>query len=104
MFESDGNVSIPMVANSKGYVTATWRSGNNGYRKWSDGYIEQWGRITANGNITFPTSFTTTNYNVTMSDYPNNDTWNSGCSSLTTTGMYINKANNGGCMWFACGY
>lgn len=28
----------------KAYITETWVSGTSGYRIWSDGFIEQWGK------------------------------------------------------------
>lgn len=87
-------------------VVTTYESGTSGYRVWSDGYIEQWGRAPKNGTgvtVTFLKAFKTTNYNVTMSDLNYNDTWNSGCKDLTTTSMYVYLANNNGNMWRACG-
>ena len=63
-------------ANQSGYITQTWRSGNNWYRKWSDGWIEQGGRGTTVEGIfkTFqlPTKFTTTSYTIvsgSVTDY-----------------------------------
>lgn len=55
-------------ANQSGYITQTWRSGNNWYRKWSDGWIEQGGRGTtvtgAYKTFQLPTEFTTTSYTI----------------------------------------
>ena len=55
-------------ANQSGYLTQTWRSGNNWYRKWSDGWIEQGGRGTTNTGeyktFQLPTKFTTTSYTI----------------------------------------
>lgn len=55
----------------KAYVTKTWRSGAQWYRKWSDGWLEQGGRLKlevwtggSNPNKTFslPTAFSNATY------------------------------------------
>ena len=61
--------SIPATPNA--YVTKTWRSGAQWYRRWSDGRLEQGGRIklqvwtgcsSANRTFSLPTSFSNTTY------------------------------------------
>lgn len=61
--------SIP--ATPKAYVTTTWRSGAQWYRRWSDGWLEQGGRLKLevwtggdNPNKTFslPTAFSNATY------------------------------------------
>ncbi len=59
---ADGNWAAPafVVAQSLGL---------NGYRKYSDGYIEQWGRFTMSGGstpITFPIAFPTACFEVNL--------------------------------------
>ena len=103
MFESDGNVSIPMVANSKGYVTATWKSGTSGYRKWSDGYIEQWGRVSTSTTVTLNTAFSNANYGLVIAQSGAPNTWSTNVSSLTATTFYIGNVYSAG-FWYACGY
>lgn len=51
----------------KAYITATWHSGNDWYRKWSDGFIEQGGLLEFSGDggyQTLNTPFTTTDYTI----------------------------------------
>ena len=46
-------------ASVSGYVTQTWRSGNNWYRRWSDGFIEQGGDLSSTeGDRNFHTNYT----------------------------------------------
>ena len=61
--------SIP--ANPNAYVTQTWRSGAQWYRRWSDGWLEQGGRIklqiwtggsSPNRTFSLPTYFSNTTY------------------------------------------
>ena len=62
--------SIPSTP--QGYVTQTWRSGNNWYRVWSDGFIEQGGYVGAPSSVmtaidqtvNFNRSYSSTNYTV----------------------------------------
>ena len=59
--------SIP--ATPQGYITQTWRSGNNWYRVYSDGWIEQGGEqrsVPNDGNkaISLHRSFSNTSYHV----------------------------------------
>ena len=44
---------------------ATLSKAADGYCKFTNGLIIQWGRTTAIGIVTLPTAFTTTNYSVT---------------------------------------
>ena len=79
----------------------------NWYRKWSDGFIEQGGYVSAKSTVTFPTAFSTTNYTAIASG-KDDDWWQDfGMStySYTTTSMlvYINKVRFGA-YWMAYGY
>lgn len=51
-------------ANQSGYITQTWRSGNNWYRKWSDGWIEQGGVATVvhGGTVTMQYAMSSASY------------------------------------------
>lgn len=101
--------SIPKTP--KAYVTQTWRSGNNGYRKWSDGYIEQWGWSGTGKTVSLHTAFKGTNYGVTGT---RSSTAGSEVSlvftSRTTTSFYANSVWVGSeysyteCFWYAYGY
>ena len=108
---TDGNVTIPMVANSKGYVTATWVSGTSGYRKWSDGYIEQWGQTSTGKTVSLHTAFSNSNYAVLGTRTTTTGSEVSLCFySRTTTSFYANSVwvgsgySNTSCTWFASGY
>lgn len=55
----------------KAYVTKTWRSGAQWYRRWSDGWLEQGGRLNLdvwtgggdpNRTFSLPTAFSNTTY------------------------------------------
>lgn len=45
-----GKIPVPKL-----YVTETWKSGNQWYRKWSDGFIEQGGKLDVVGTRTVKT-------------------------------------------------
>ena len=64
--------TIASVA-TKAYITETWVSGKSWYRKWSDGWIEQGGKITLSGQknytITFLKPYSTTNYHVGLQHF-----------------------------------
>ena len=62
-------VNAIQTATPNAYITERWSSGTSWYRKWSDGWIEQGGRLSgtparffSNKTLTFNKSFTTTNY------------------------------------------
>ena len=63
--------SIPSTP--KGYITQTWRSGNNWYRVYSDGWIEQGGYKSdtygLNKTLSFNRSFSTSQYSLTIGTY-----------------------------------
>ena len=97
-------------------VIDTYVNGASGYRVWSDGYCEQWGRYTPTSNpsyITFAKTWNSTNYNLQLSMQDTSPTdfaltvasWN----ALTTTTAQIYQGYNGGSqtmpvMWRASGY
>ena len=95
----------------KAFVTATYVSGTTGYRKYSDGYIEQWGfvypKTSASVTVTYPTAFTTTNYNIQISEHwSGNHAENIKQGSRTTSSFILNSGSgsNFGVFWRACGY
>ena len=101
-------------------LTASWRSGRNWYRKYSDGWIEQGGIIdygsqpgTWNKSVSLNTSFTSTNYNVVATifegDQPGDRYLNQGINivSLTTSSFQIYQSGADAVRyvtWYACGY
>ena len=92
------------------HITKTWHSGTSWYRKWSDGWIEQGGRITTNATttISFHTAFKDTNYTITVSQ--------NGSASANVSRVAISARATSNftvpliantmlpCSWFACGY
>lgn len=55
--EADDLALVPLNFNNlsdkpKAYVTETWHSGTSWYRVWSDGFIEQGGKLTFTGTTT----------------------------------------------------
>lgn len=119
----DGVTSaIQTQLNSKIGVSAYWKSGNNWYRKYSDGFIEQGGRIDYGSqatnwtkSVTLNTAFGDSNsrYNVIATVYDGDSTGdrllNYGINvySQTTSSFQI-KIETGNNVryisWYACGY
>lgn len=101
------------------YVTETWHSGTSWYRKWSDGWVEQGGRVNAVGynnktqNVTFMVTMSNTNYFAVFNPLDTmHATWDlsSRVSLLKKEGMTVRGSTNadsiytGGCTWYVCGY
>lgn len=93
----------------KAHITTTWCSGTSWYRKWSDGWIEQGGRITTSTNtISFHTAFKDTNYMITVSQN------GSGSANVSRVAISARATSNFTTpyienamlpfSWFACGY
>ena len=83
--------SIPSTP--KGYITQTWRSGNDWYRVYSDGWIEQ-GGITSQTNTTinFLKSFSNTNYIFTATKRnPTTDSWGPEKGPIGTSGAKVSS-------------
>lgn len=105
----------PVAPSPKAYITASWKSGLNWWRQYSDGFIEQGGRVTepASNNpswvVNFHKAFST-------SDATVNATGNlkSGAGeyigvaivNVTNTRASMKSATYGGNVvhWYACGY
>lgn len=94
-------------------LSSSWCSGINGYRKWNDGLIEQWGLATAShgGVINLHTSFASTNYCVYMLCENVDSHWMFAAYSRTTTSFYtyVYWSTNHGtgsvpAYWYARGY
>lgn len=107
------------TATAKAYITATWRSGNNWYRKWSDGFIEQGGypRITRKGShegyvLSLLTPFTNAGYSFVAiaesadNSYFMNDNVNFRNADKTKTSIRLVTEQGGTyyICWYACGY
>lgn len=93
------------------HITETWKSTDGGswYRKWSDGFIEQGGRITSpTTTISLHTAFTTTNYTITTSQ---RGSASANISRVSITDRTTSKFTLERCdsvmlpiSWHACGY
>lgn len=99
----------------KPYITETYVNGTSGYRLYSDGYCEQWGRISNNyqGTVTFIKPYKDTNYVLLLSKSDRNENnngaaWTGLDTNLTnyrttTQFCYINNQTPNS-EWFASGY
>ena len=98
------NVTAPVL--SAPYVVETWRDGTSWYRKWSDGWIEQGGRVTGfRDNETYYLPFSDTSYNLFFQSCKNG--FPAYVISLTTTGFSADLShgsNSKDAFWYACGY
>jgi hypothetical protein len=91
----------------KAYVTETHVSGTQGYRVWSDGFIEQWGKVTLSGEnrdntLTFQKPFKNTNYNIQTAAWRISDR-HACVRSKTATSVTLRAWNNDN-DWYAFGY
>mgnify|MGYP001075296380 CR=1 FL=1 len=96
---------------TKRIVTATWRSGNNWYTKYSDGWIEQGGDTVAinadSYTVTLNTPFQETSYYVNWIINGNtNDVAYAHTTEKTTKNFIMRDylMNNLTASWYACGY
>ena len=97
------------------YVIETGQSedGNQWYRKWSDGWIEQGGIMISNANlqtINLIIPFTTITYCININQYrPNASSagWDYHYvirTSVTKSSFQVNIADKDGISWYTCGY
>ena len=93
------------------YVVENYKSGNNWYRKWSDGWIEQGGILepSTGQTVTLNKPFTTTKYQAftqtasgTYASVVN--AFVCSTSNYTTTTFFASCAVAQYQIWFACGY
>lgn len=95
------------IPTPKAYVTGTHVSGTQGYRVWSDGFIEQWGKVTvpgenSNTTLTFQKPFKNANYNIQTAGWRISDR-HACVMSKTATSVTIRAWNNDN-DWYAFGY
>lgn len=113
--DASGNVTISVPATPKAYVTTTWKSGNNWYRKWSDGYIEQGGTVSptfsgTEATVTVNTAFARTAYFfdwVSNEEQADNYYEHSVISKTTSKVTILDSSLRSGTYsitWYACGY
>lgn len=89
-------------------LVETYKSGSTGYRIWSDGFIEQWGKTSSSGRatttVTLPKAMSNTNYNITISQAAASDTWSTQANTVTTTSFVLSNNYGPGSWWRVCGY
>ena len=107
--------------NSMKYVIDSGSNDNGWYRKWSDGFIEQWGIIKysdskgerLNQSTTLIIPFTNTSYYVSLISINSNNTQGNSCAVLSKTVNSFNwsssywwarDAYTSNYNWYACGY
>jgi hypothetical protein len=85
-------------------VVQNYKNGTSWYRVWSDGWIEQGGRLTTT-SVTFLKAFSDTNYTVTTGWIRNTSNQNNiVLKEMTAKGFVIPTLDSGTGMWYACGY
>lgn len=99
--------AIAPLSKTSAYVTKTYVSGTQGYRVWSDGFIEQWGKIYISGanvdnTLTFQKPFKNTDYNIQTASWTITDR-HACVSSKTPTSIKVKAWNNDN-EWYAFGY
>jgi hypothetical protein len=101
---------IAQIPQPSAYVTKTWGSGTQWYRRWSNGWIEQGGHGSGS-TCTFPLVFSDTNYTFVVqhsSGYDSHPDWlacyeNRPIRTTSTTGI-TSYMSDSGWDWYACGY
>ena len=111
---ADPVVSAVLGAVGKRYLVESWKAddGRSWFNRYSDGFIEQGGRVvTAAANlfdITFPMAFSSTNYSflATMGDTYTGDSgdWYIQISSGRTPTSIRVSCRTRSADWYACGY
>ena len=94
------------------HIIETYVNGTSGYRIWSDGYCEQWGKVRLNGaisstnlTITFLKKFANSNYFSIASADANNGSSIVLVGWQNATSMTIGSESGKGIVcWKACGY
>lgn len=98
---------------SRGYLVQSYVNGTSGYRVYSDGWCEQWGRITVGLDssviVTFLKPFMNASYYanwISCNGYTLNGAGTRACDNLTTTSMRIYNGQDCAMLanWYACGY
>lgn len=108
LFNSKADVSTPSIQAT--YLKTIYVNGTSGYRIWSDGYCEQWGRCSASGSqtVSFVKKFKDANYHISFSYLgANNTTGNVMDNSIETINansfVTRNLSRSGSIMWISCG-
>ena len=109
MQEQITNINAP----SRGYLVQSYVNGTSGYRVYSDGWCEQWGRIIVGLDssviVTFLKPFMNASYYanwISCNGYTQNGEGTRACDNLTTTSMRIYNGQDCAMLanWYTCGY
>lgn len=109
MQEQITNINAP----SRGYLVQSYVNGTSGYRVYSDGWCEQWGRIRvgldAFVRVTFLKPFMNASYYanwISCNGETQNGEGTRACDNLTTTSMRIYNGQDCAMFanWYTCGY
>ena len=102
---------VGAIPRPNAYVTKTWRSGTDWYRKWSDGWIEQGGVYTSTSNkaISFHIGFSSKPvlYTAPKANTSTAPGYRDFGYDVTNTNFKAHGAGTSGgyeCHWLACGY
>lgn len=107
--------------NSMKYVVETGGDSTKWYRKWNDGFIEQWGNIIflqsagsyTNQTTTLPIAFSSTTYYITLIATNSNNQQSHTCGILVKNKNSFNWSSSywwardayvSSFNWYACGY
>lgn len=98
---------INKIPTPRSFVTETFVSGTQGYRIWSDGFIEQWGKDNVPGEnrdktITFQRPFRTDSYNIQTAGWGITD--RHACVIYKTPTSVTVQAWHNDNDWYAFGY
>ena len=101
---------VKNVCNTSGAGVVTFSKAANGYYKFNNGLIIQWGTAAAASSrtITYPTAFSNTNHRFVWSFvYSSGELYAGATSGKSTTGITIKTAggaNSAAADWIAIGY
>ena len=100
-------VQVNGIPTPRAYVTETYVSGTQGFRVWSDGFIEQWGKVYVPGEsrdatFTFQKPFRNTDYNIQTAGWGITD--RHACVTHKTATSVTLRAWNNDNDWYAFGY
>lgn len=98
---------VSVIPTPRAYVTETYVLGTQGYRVWSDGFIEQWGKATvpgegSNKTLTFQKPFRNADYNIQTAGWRISD--RHACVIFKTATSVTLSAWNNDNDWYAFGY
>lgn len=92
------------------YIVENYKDGEDWYRVWSDGWIEQGGKYPSGGGehnitVTFKKPFTTTTYCAMATLEYSGDSYAASVNSRTTTTINLRRVSaDRSIFWYCCGY